>query len=240
MGMATGNRGAWTYVRGAMGAVTQALARVATPAARVIRTGAEVRQIIVSDGRATGVVLADGEEIRGRVVLSNADPKRTYLELVPGRELPDDYRRAIEAIKIESPVMKINMAVTELPRFSMLPPRAGSARATPAASSSRPSIDYMQRACDEARPAGPATHPFLNIHMQSAVDDTVAPPGKHTLSIFTQYFPYQLAEGTWDERRDEIADQVHGGVRRVRAERARLGARAAGARAARTSKPGSA
>ena len=137
MGMATGNRGAWTYVRGAMGAVTQALARVATGRGAVIRTGAEVREVMVRDGRATGVVLADGEEIVGRVVLSNADPKRTYLRLVPRRELPDDYRRAIEAIKIESPVMKINMAISELPRFTCSR-RTGSAKATPAASSSRP------------------------------------------------------------------------------------------------------
>jgi phytoene dehydrogenase-like protein len=71
-----------------------------------------------------------------------------------------------------------------------------------------PSIDYMKRACDEARAGRPAAHPFLNVHLQSAVDDSVAPPGRHTLSIFTQYFPYRLAEGTWDQRRDAIADQV--------------------------------
>ncbi len=121
MGMATGNRGAWTYVKGAMGAVTQALARVATARGAVIRTGAEVREIVTRDGRATGAVLGDGEEIAGRVVLSNADPVRTYLGLVPRRELPDDYRHAVEAIKIESPVMKINLAVSEPPRFTMLP-----------------------------------------------------------------------------------------------------------------------
>ncbi len=207
MGMATGNRGAWTYVKGAMGAVTQALHRVATARGAVIRTGAEVREVLVRDGRATGVVLADGEEIGGRVVLSNADPVRTYLGLVPRRELPDDYRRAVEAIKIESPVMKINMAITEPPRFTMLPAervREGYSGGLFIA----PTIDYMQRACDEARAGRPATHPFLNVHLQSVVDDSVAPPGRHTLSIFTQYFPYRLAEGTWDERRDAIADQV--------------------------------
>jgi len=207
MGMATGNRGAWTYVRGAMGAVTQALARVAAARGVVIRTGAEVREILVRDGRATGAVLADGQEVRGRVVLSNADPVRTYLELVPRRELPDEYRRAVQAIKIESPVMKINLAVSEPPRFTMLPAervREGYSGGLFIA----PSIDYMQRACDEARAGRPAAHPFLNVHLQSAVDDTVAPAGHHTLSIFTQYFPYRLAEGTWAARRDAIADQV--------------------------------
>ncbi len=207
MGMATGARGAWTYVRGAMGAVTQALARVAVARGAVIRTGAEVRSVRVEDGRATGVVLESGEEVGARVVLSNADPVRTYLGLVPRAELPADYRRAIEAIKIESPVMKINLAVTEPPRFTMLPAdrvREGYSGGLFIA----PSIEYMQRACDEARAGRPATRPFLNVHLQSAVDDTVAPPGRHTLSIFTQYFPYRLAEGSWESRRDVIADQV--------------------------------
>jgi phytoene dehydrogenase-like protein len=207
MGMATGNRGAWTYVRGAMGAVTQALARVAEKRGASVRTDADVKEIIIRDGRATGVVLADGEEVRGRVVLSNADPVRTYLGLVPRRELPDDYRRAVEAIKIESPVMKINMAVSEPPRFTMLPAervREGYSGGLFIA----PTIDYMQRACDEARAGRPAAHPFLNVHLQSVVDDSVAPAGRHTLSIFTQYFPYRLAAGTWAERRDAIADAV--------------------------------
>jgi phytoene dehydrogenase-like protein len=190
-----------------MGAVTQALARVAEKRGAAVRTDADVKEILIRDGRAVGVVLADGEEVRGRVVLSNADPVRTYLGLVPRRELPDDYRRAVEAIKIESPVMKINLAVSEPPRFTMLPPervREGYSGGLFIA----PTIDYMQRACDEARAGRPAAQPFLNVHLQSAVDDSVAPAGRHTLSIFTQYFPYRLAEGTWAERRDAIADQV--------------------------------
>jgi phytoene dehydrogenase-like protein len=207
MGMVTGRRGGWAYVRGAMGAITQALAKVARKRGVVIRTDAEVAEIMIRNGRATGVVLASGEEVAAGVVLSNADPKRTYLKLVPRSELPDDYRRAIEAIKIDSPVMKINLAVSELPRFSVLPEeriREGSSGGLFIA----PTIDYMQQACNDARAGKPSTHPFLNIHAQSAVDDTVSPPGQHTLSIFTQYFPYALAEGTWDERRDDIADKV--------------------------------
>jgi phytoene dehydrogenase-like protein len=207
MGMATGNRGAWTYVRGAMGAVTQALARVASARGAVLRTGAEVKEIRIRDGRATGVVLADGEEIGARIVLSNADPVRTYLGLVPRRELPEDYRRLVEGIKIESPVMKINLAVAEPPRFSMLPAdrvREGYSGGLFIA----PSIDYLQRACDEARAGRPATEPFMNVHLQSVVDDTVAPAGRHTLSIFTQYFPHRLAEGTWDTRREAVGDHV--------------------------------
>ena len=238
MGMATGNRGAWTYVKGAMGAVTQALARVATARGAVIRTGAEVRQILIRDGRATGAVLADGEEIRGRVVLSNADPVRTYLGLVPGRELPDDYRRAVEAIKIESPVMKINMAITEPPRFSMLPPervREGYSGGLFIA----PSIDYMQRACDEARAGRPAAHPFLNVHLQSAVDDSVAPRRPpHPVDLHPVL---SVPAGGGDLGRAARRDRRPGagGARPLRAERARLGARATGPRARRISRPAS-
>jgi phytoene dehydrogenase-like protein len=207
MGMVTGKRGAWAYVRGAMGSVTQALKRVALKRGVDIRTSAEIARINISSNRATGVTLTSGEVIDAGVVVSNADPKRTYLKLVPEGELPADYRRSIEKIKIESPVMKINLATRELPKYWMLKDeeqRQGSSGGLFVA----PSIDYMQRAYEEARNGRPSAHPFMNIHMQSAVDPTVAPEGMHTISIFSQYFPYTLAEGTWDERRDEIADSV--------------------------------
>ena len=207
MGMVTGRRGSWAYVRGAMGAVTQALATVCRKRGVVIRTSAEVERILVRNGRAVGVALASGEEIAAGVVLSNADPKRTYLGLVDGGDLPDDYRTSIEAIKIASPVLKINLALSELPRFTALKDdeqRQGTSGGLFIA----PTIDYMQAACEEARAGHPATHPFMNIHAQSAVDPTVAPPGQHAISIFAQYFPYHLAEGTWDERREAIADAV--------------------------------
>jgi phytoene dehydrogenase-like protein len=103
--------------------------------------------------------------------------------------------------------MKINLAVSELPRFVALEgqdQRQGSTGGLFIA----PTIDYMEAACAEARAGRPSTHPFMNIHLQSGVDDTVAPPGHHTISIFTQYFPYTLADGTWDERREAIADAV--------------------------------
>jgi phytoene dehydrogenase-like protein len=208
MGMVTGRRGAWAYVRGAMGAITQALARVARQRGATIRTDAEVAQIVVDGtGRATGVTLTSGEEIRAKVILSNADPQRTYLKLAPASAVPADYRAKIEAIEIESPVVKINLALAELPRFTALEgqdQRQGSSGGLFIA----PSIDYMQTACDEARTGKPASKPFMNIHLQSAVDDTVAPPGQHAISIFSQYFPYTLAQGSWDERRDEIADTI--------------------------------
>ena len=207
MGMSTGHRGRWAYVRGAMGSVTQALAKAARKKGAEIRTGADVQQIIVKGGRVTGVALASGEEIQASVVMSNADPKRTFLTLIDEKELPAEYRRMIENIKIESPVVKINMAVRELPRFTALEGRDQREGSTGGLFIA-PSIDYLQQAYYEAKQGRPASKPFLNIHMQSAVDPTVAPEGMHTISIFSQYFPYELAEGTWEERREEIARTI--------------------------------
>jgi phytoene dehydrogenase-like protein len=209
MGMATGTRGMWAYVRGGMGSVARAFESAAREAGVTIRTGCEVQQVRIRDGRATGVVLADGEEVEGRTVFSNADPKRTYLKLVERSELPPEYVRDVEAIKIDSPVLKINLALAEPPRFKCLEGKDDElSRRLISAISIAPSIDTMQRGCEEARAGRPSDYPWMSIHMQSAVDPTVAPPGKHTLSIFTQFFPYHLAEGAWETRRDEIADHV--------------------------------
>jgi len=207
MGMSTGYRGRWAYVRGAMGSITQALRKVAFRRGVTIRTNAEVDQILVTNGRATGVLLADGKQINANIVISNADPKRTYLGLVEERELPAEYHRSVERIKIESPVIKINMAVRQLPKFLALP-EDKQLQGSTGGLFIAPSIDYLQRAYYEAKMGNPPERPFMNIHMQSAVDRTVAPGDMHTISIFTQYFPYTLAEGTWDERRDEVARNV--------------------------------
>jgi phytoene dehydrogenase-like protein len=204
MGMSTGRRGAWAYVRGAMGSVTGALARVARGLGVDLRTDTEVARVCVEGGRATGVATRDGEELHARIVLSTADPKRTYLELVARAELPGDFVRDVEAIRISSPVMKINIATTELPRYRALA-RRGYELGQLGGVHIGPSIDYLQRACDDARRGHPSDWPFFSIHAQSAVDRSLAPEGKHTISIFTQYFPYALADGTWETRRAEIA-----------------------------------
>ncbi|RIK37828.1 MAG: NAD(P)/FAD-dependent oxidoreductase [Chloroflexi bacterium] len=206
MGMATGKRGAWSYVRGAMGSVSRAFAAAARLKGVEIRTNTEVANVIIKDGRATGVALTSGEEVYGKVVLSNADPQRTYLKLVDRKELPAQYVRDIEAIQIESAVLKINLAMEELPRFTALDgPEADYSWGYTGGLLISPSIDYVERAWDDSRAGRPSDYPIMNIHCQSAVDRSVAPEGKHTMSIFTQFFPYTLAEGTWDERRDELA-----------------------------------
>jgi phytoene dehydrogenase-like protein len=206
MGNVTGKRGQWAYVRGAMGAVSRSLKHVALKKGVTIRTSAEVARICVDNGRATGAVTTEGEEFHARIVLSNADPQRTYLKLVERAALPADFVADVEAIQIASPVMKINLALAELPRYVA----AGDdqRRAQTGGVFVGPSIDYFQRAFEDARSGRPSEYPFFSVHTQSAVDPTVAPEGKHTLSIFTQYFPYDLAEGTWDERREAIADHA--------------------------------
>ena len=204
MGMATGRRGAWAYVRGAMGSVTQALARVARGLGVEIRTNQEVAQVCIQGGRATGVATRDGEEFHAKIVLSNADPKRTYLKLVDRQELPGDFVRDVEGIQITSPVMKINIATRELPRYKALATR-GYELGQNGGVHIGPSIEYLQRAYEDARRGHPSDRPFISVHAQTAHDRSLAPEGRHTISIFTQFFPYELAEGTWEERRDEIA-----------------------------------
>jgi phytoene dehydrogenase-like protein len=189
-----------------MGAVSQAYKRVAQSLGVTIRTSSEVTKVCVEQGRATGCVTTDGEEFHAKIVLSNADPQRTYLKLVDRGQLPEEFLADIEAIQITSPVMKINLALDELPRYTA----AGDdqSRAHTGGVFIAASIDYMQRAFEEARAGRPSNYPFFSVHTQSALDPSVAPEGKATLSIFTQYFPYHLAEGTWAERREAIADHA--------------------------------
>jgi phytoene dehydrogenase-like protein len=207
MGMSTGTRGAWAYLRGAMGSFTQALKRVALGLGVDIRPGKDVAKICTAGGQATGAVTTDGEEFHSRIVLSNADPQRTYLKLVDRQDLPADYVADIESIQISSPVMKINVATDRLPEYRALAKRDYRLGQTGGVHIG-PSLDYLQRAYEDARQGRPSDWPFYSIHAQSAVDRTVAPEGKHTISIFTQFFPYELADGTWDERRDEIVKNV--------------------------------
>ena len=206
MGLSTGKRGQWAYVKGAMGSVSRALAKAARGFGAEIITDAEVERICIESGAVTGVATTDGREYRSRLVLSNADPQRTYLQLVERSQLPDDFVSDIEAIQITSPVMKINLALSELPRY--VAAGEDQSRAHTGGVFIGPSIDYFQQACEQARRGEPADNPFFSVHTQSAVDQSVVPAGGHTLSIFTQYFPYTLAEGTWDERRDAIADRA--------------------------------
>jgi phytoene dehydrogenase-like protein len=189
-----------------MGGLTLALAAAAKDLGATIRTEAEVARIVVQGGSATGVVLADGEEIRARVVASNADPNVTFNKLMDNRLLPPAFAEAINRINYDSASLKINVALSELPRFTACPePTPGPQhRGTIHIC---PDQDYIEHAYDDAKYGRPSERPILECTIPSVVDPTVAPPGQHLLSMFVQYAPYKLREGTWDEQRDGFADR---------------------------------
>jgi phytoene dehydrogenase-like protein len=206
MGETDGRRGVWGYVRGGMGGLTQALARAAVERGAEIRCEAEVARILVRDGRAAGVVLDNGDEHRAPIVVSNADARVTFTRLLTPRELPPEFLAAVERISYASASLKINVALAELPDFRACP-------GTQAGPQHRgtihicPDLDYIERAYDDAKYGRPSARPVLECTIPSVVDPTVAPPGRHLMSIFVQYAPYALGEGTWDELREPFADR---------------------------------
>jgi len=206
MGSATGTRGLWGFVRGGMGGISQALARSAASRGAEIRTSAPVRRIVVKDGRAHGVVLEDGTEIQSRFVLSNADPHRTFLELVEPGHLAPDFLACIRHIRMDGYVVKINLALDGLPDFTAFP---GSTLGLPHRTTMHicPSMDYIERAWDDARGGIPSRDPILEMTIPTAYDDSIAPRGKHIMNVFVQYAPYKLKEGSWDEIKESFADR---------------------------------
>ncbi|HXE59085.1 MAG TPA: NAD(P)/FAD-dependent oxidoreductase [Gemmatimonadaceae bacterium] len=208
MGECNGVRGVWGYVRGGMGGITQALASAARDLGAGIRLESPVSHIMVRDGRARGVVLADGTEFLAHQIASSADPNVTFLTLMDAADLPADFRRAVEQIDYRSASLKINVALSELPNFSALPSSGAAAgpqhRGTIHIS---PTLDYMERAYDDAKYGRPSASPILECTIPSAVDSTVAPPGKHLMTMFIQYAPYALREGSWDDLKERFADR---------------------------------
>jgi phytoene dehydrogenase-like protein len=209
MGETGGARGVWGYVRGGMGALPEAIARSALAAGAEIRTGARVARILVEDGSARGVVLEDGTELRARRVASNADATRTLLGLVGEAHLPPPVVEAARRIDYSSGSVKINVALAALPRFRALP--GGGADGGPQHRGTihvAPSLEYLERAFDDARAGAPSRAPVLECTIPSTVDPTVAPPGRHLMSMFVQYAPYRLAgAASWDDERERFADR---------------------------------
>jgi phytoene dehydrogenase-like protein len=208
MGEVDGARGVWGYVRGGMGSLPDAIAAAARAHGAELRTGAPVARIRVEGGAATGVVLEDGTELWSRRVASNADATRTLLDLVGAEHLPAEVAEAARRIDYASGSVKINVALDRLPSFRAVP----SAGAAPGPHHRgtihvAPSMAYLERAFDDARAGIPSRDPVLECTIPSAVDPTVAPPGKHLMSMFVQYAPYRLAQGSWDGERERFADR---------------------------------
>ena len=206
MGGVAGHRGLWGFVRGGMGAVSNAIAGAAKAAGAEIRTSAPVAKILVRSGTVAGVVLRSGEEIAARTVASCADPKRTFLEMIDAADVDPDFVTAIRQMRCEGTSMKINLALSGLPDFKMLPGTPGPHhRATMHIC---PSIEYVERAWDDAKYGRPSKSPLLEMTVPTMYDPSLAPPGKHIMGIFLQYAPYTLREGTWDELREPFYDRV--------------------------------
>jgi phytoene dehydrogenase-like protein len=194
------------HVMGGMGAITQAIAASARDFGVEIRTSSPVARIAVAGGRASGVVLESGEQIAAAMVLSNADPKRTFLGLVEAGHLPDDFRRDIAAIKMAGPSAKLNMVLSEEPQVIGRP--AGAEPRERAMLSITPTLQGAQRCADIARMGDIPDELWIDCVIPSLVDDSLCPPGRHMMTCFIQYVPYALREGTWDERREAFGDSI--------------------------------
>ncbi len=206
MGEAGGARGVWGYVRGGMGGLSTALAGACRDLRVEIRREAPVRHILTDRGQAVGVRLEDGSQLDAKVVASSVDAHLTFEKLLTPQELPDYFREAVARIDYSSASAKINLALAEPPQFTCLP-GVGVRPHHHGTMHIGPSLDYLERACDDAKYGRPSERPILEMTMATSVDPTIAPPGKHLLSIFVQYAPYKLAEGSWDDIKEQFADR---------------------------------
>jgi len=199
-------QGFYGHVIGGMGSITQALAASGKKLGVGIRTSAPVARIHVCNGRVGSVVLEDGTELRARIVLSNADPKRTFLGLLDSKELPEDFLSAVRGIKMAGPCAKVNMVLGEEPRFTGTSPRAAPLERT--FYTLVPSLEFAERCYDIAKFGEIPEELWVDCVVSSNADDSLAPPGKHILTCFVQYVPFHLRKGNWDEMRDILGDRV--------------------------------
>ncbi|HET9849009.1 MAG TPA: NAD(P)/FAD-dependent oxidoreductase [Candidatus Dormibacteraeota bacterium] len=213
IGEIDGQMAEWAFVRGGTGAVSQAIADDATEHGAEIRTVASVERILVERGRASGVALADGTELRSRVVVSNAHPKITFCQLVEAEQLPSDFVRAIDRYKTRSGTVKVNLALAEAPRFYGLSD-GDSMTAARSFIQLCDSMDYLERAFDDAKYGRPSTSPYSDGVIPTMVDDSLAPPGKQLMSCFTQYVPASWSQAPHRDELEAYADRVIDGYAR--------------------------
>ena len=207
MGECDGVRGVWGYVRGGMGGISNAIASAAREAGAEVRTNAEVVEILSGNGAVRGVALRDGTELHATRVASGVDANVTFLKLMGNGDLPSEFVEAVRHIDYSSASCKINIALGELPDFKAVPGITVGAQHRGTIHIS-PTMEYIERAYDDAKYGRPSQAPIIEATIPSALDETVAPPGKYVMSMFTQYFPYRLAPGlSLAEEREEYADR---------------------------------
>jgi phytoene dehydrogenase-like protein len=205
MGEIDGAFRSWGLSRGGTGAISNAIGDAAREAGVEIRMETPVAQILVKDRSAGGVVLDNGDVLTARVVSSSLDPRQTFTKMVGENHLPDEFVEDVNRYKYRGSSGKVNLALDGLPNFRCRP---GAGTHLRGAISISPSVDYMERAYDDAKYGRFSRHPYIDMVIPSLTDPSVAPPGKHVMSCFVQYAPYHLKDGHWDEQREAFGDTV--------------------------------
>ncbi|MBC7769020.1 MAG: NAD(P)/FAD-dependent oxidoreductase [Phycisphaerales bacterium] len=203
-GEVNGKKGLWGHAIGGMGAITQAMAACCAERGVEIRTGVAVKELVLEGAKASGVVTESGETLRARAVVSNLNPKLLFDRIVPRDALPEDFRERIARYRCGSGTFRMNVALSELPRFTAKPEPGDHMTAGIIIA---PSLQYMERAYDDARAFGWSREPIVEMLIPSTLDDSLAPPGQHVASLFCQHVQPELSGGrSWDDHKDEVAD----------------------------------
>ena len=206
MGEIDGAFRSWGFARGGTGAISNAIADAAREAGAEIRTKAAIAQIIVKNGKAKGVVLADGDEIYADIISSSVDPRLTFTKFLEAGTLPAEFLEDVNRYKYRGSSGKVNLALDALPNFKAIPGPGAHLRG---AISISPSVEYMERAYDDAKYGNFSRRPYIDMVIPTLTDPSVAPPGKHIMSCFVQYAPYKLRPGlNWDDQKEAFGDNV--------------------------------
>jgi phytoene dehydrogenase-like protein len=205
MGEIDGVFRSWGFAKGGTGAISESIAGAARRLGAEIRTEASVAEVKLKNGRATGVVLENGDEFDAKIVVTSVDPKLSFLKFIDPEELPEDFAEAIRRFRIRGSSGKVNLALDGLPNFTCLPGEGPHLRG---AISISPTIEYLERAFEDAKYGNFSQQPFMDVILPSMIDPGMAPPGKHVMSIFVQYAPYALNGGWNDEKREAFGDAV--------------------------------
>jgi phytoene dehydrogenase-like protein len=206
-GEVNGKKGAWGHALGGMGAITQAMANAADKHGADIETSAEVKELIIERDKALGVVLQDGRVVRGRMLVANVNLKLLYTRLLPPSSLPPEFLKRMRAFKCASGSFRMNVALSELPSFTVLPGRTAQAHHG-AGIIIGPSLSYMDRAYRDAKETGWSQKPVIEMVIPSTIDSSLAPPGCHVASLFCQYVAPKLPNGSWEDARETVANLI--------------------------------
>jgi len=206
MGEIDGAFRAWGFARGGTGAISNSIGDAAKEAGAEIRTKTAIQRILVKSGKAVGVALTNGDEFYADVISSSVDPRHTFLEFLDSETLPGEFVEGVKRYKYRGSSGKVNLALDALPNFKCMPGEGAHLRG---AISISPSVEYMERAYDDAKYGHYSRRPYIDMVIPSLTDPSVAPPGKHVMSCFVQYAPYKLAPGLdWDTEKEKFGDIV--------------------------------